>query len=92
VRSEKGCRAVVADNNLLAFQETTKEINARGGNWDDIVVFCDTDVLKVVGPWDILVNNAGLMVMQSFMTNTQKEIERTTAVNVNGVIYVRNCG
>jgi NAD(P)-dependent dehydrogenase (short-subunit alcohol dehydrogenase family) len=89
----------VVDINLQAVEETAKEINARGGNacafkcdvsnWDDIVVLRDT-VLKEVGPVDILVNNAGLIVMQSFMTNTQKDIERTMAVNVNGVVYVRN--
>jgi NAD(P)-dependent dehydrogenase (short-subunit alcohol dehydrogenase family) len=97
VLSEKGCRVVVVDINLAAVQQTAEEINETGGNamaykcdvskWDDVAHLRGL-VEQEVGPIDILVNNAGLIVMQSFVTNTKQDIERTVGVNVNGVLYV----
>jgi NAD(P)-dependent dehydrogenase (short-subunit alcohol dehydrogenase family) len=98
VLAEKGCKVVVVDINFAAVTETANEINSKGGtavamkcdvsNWDDIVDLRKQVELDI-GPIDILVNNAALIVMESFMKNTQQDIERSMAVNVNGVVYVR---
>jgi len=101
VFSAHGCRLVLVDINLAAVQQTANEINKLGGcatayrcdvsSWDEVVRLRRL-VEKEVGPVDILVNNAGLIVMQPFVTNTEVDIERTVAVNVNGVLYVGEVG
>jgi len=90
---------VIWDINEENLRKTQKEFSSKGyknittfvvdvANVDDIERAA-TEVLLEIGNIDILFNNAGIVAgKQTFWEYSARDIEKTIAVNVNGVMHV----
>lgn len=96
--AEHGAKVVAADINLDGVQETAKAVVDKDG--EAIAVQCDVTsadsveslikaAVEQYGRLDVMYNNAGISTQpgQSFMDGTDQDVERLTAVNINGVIH-----
>ena len=90
---------VIWDINEENLRKTQKEFSSKGyknittfvvdvANVDDIERAA-TEVLLEIGNIDVLFNNAGIVAgKQTFWEYSARDIEKTIAVNVNGVMHV----
>ncbi len=96
---EGAANLVIWDINEENLRKTQKEFSSKGyknittfvvdvANVDDIERAA-TEVLLEIGNIDILFNNAGIVAgKQTFWEYSARDIEKTIAVNVNGVMHV----
>ena len=96
---EGAAKLVIWDINEENLHKTQKEFSSKGyknittfvvdvSNVDDIEKAA-TEVLLEIGNIDILFNNAGIVAgKQSFWEYSARDIEKTIAINVNGVMHV----
>ena len=96
---EGASHLVIWDINKENLYKTQKEFSAKGyknvstfvidvANVDDIERAA-TEVLLEIGNIDILFNNAGIVAgKQSFWDYSVRDIEKTIAINVTGVMHV----
>ena len=96
---EGAANLVIWDINEENLHKTQKEFSSKGyknittfvvdvSNVDDIEKAA-TEVLLEIGNIDILFNNAGIVAgKQSFWEYSARDIEKTIAINVNGVMHV----
>jgi NAD(P)-dependent dehydrogenase (short-subunit alcohol dehydrogenase family) len=95
--AQAGAVVYVLERNADAARTVVAEIRSAGGQAD----FIDTDVasegscraaaarvLKAHGRCDVLVNNAGIGHVGTALTTTGEDLDRLSAVNVKGVLYM----
>ncbi len=96
--AEHGAKVVAADIDSQSVNDTAEAVKAKGG--EALAVVCDvTDkesvdglikqAVEQFGRLDVMYNNAGITTRpgQTFMDATDQDMERLTAVNINGVIH-----
>jgi short-subunit dehydrogenase len=97
---QEGCaNLIIWDINEPNLDKTRREFEGKGykqvhtyvvdvSNTDDIERTA-TEVLLEIGNVDILINNAGIVPgKKSFADHTVRDIEKTLAINVHGVMHV----
>ncbi len=97
---QEGCaNLIIWDINEQNLEKTRREFEGKGykhihtylvdvSNLDDIERAA-TEVLLEIGNVDILINNAGIVPgKNTFANHTTRDIEKTLAINVHGVMHV----
>jgi short-subunit dehydrogenase len=87
----EGAKVLIADLDLAAAKDTSKELGLAGAYALDV---SDGPAFKAlveeiegkVGPIDVLINNAGIMALGRFTDQPLKNDEKQVAVNLFGVI------
>ncbi len=91
--AEQGAKVIVTDIDAGECLPVVEEIKAKGGeavclrmdvsNADEVNKVFD-ETVKLYGRLDILVNNAGVFLPKSALEMTEKEWDRTLAINLKG--------
>ncbi len=89
---KEGASVIIWDISQKSIDATMGELSTLGSISANVVDVSDTESIdeaaRAVGAIDVLINSAGIVVGRSFNDSTDEDIERTMAINTNGVMYV----
>ncbi len=89
---KEGANVIVWDISQKNIDTTIEVLSDLGNISANIVDVSNTKSIDkaayAVGSVDVLINNAGIVVGKSFKESTDMDIDKTMAINTNGVMYI----